>query len=257
MQAENIVQVVNLSKIYRNGVVAVADVSFSVNRGEIFGVLGPNGAGKSTILEILETLRTKTAGSVRIGGYDIETAIEHIKTIIGIQLQFSTFYPRLKVGELFKLYAGLLQKSVDTNEIMDLLNLSEKRTFYYSQLSGGEKQRLALGVALLSQPHVLYLDEPSTALDPNARRQMLQWLKNINASGVTIILTTHYMEEAQLLCDRVAIIDAGQVIAMGTPAQLLDHARKQSPQPALLNSLEDVFVLLTNPKPSTTKSQVC
>lgn len=242
--SEPIIAVQGLSKRYANGVEAVCDLSLEVYKGEILGLLGPNGAGKSTTLEILETLGSKTAGSVRVAGYDLDKDADKIKRLIGVQLQFSTFYPKLRLWELFKLYSSLCQKSVKVIELLQSLDLWHKRKAYFSQLSGGEKQRFAIGIALLSEPEVLYLDEPSTSLDPNARRSIWKIIREIQQKGCTIVLSTHYMEEAEYLCDRVAILNQGRVVAVGTPNALVADVRQRYAISGNI-TLEEVFVRLT------------
>lgn len=246
MLGQPIIEVKELSKVYPNGVCALEKVSLTVYKGEVFGLLGPNGAGKSTFLEILETLGQKTEGFVRVGGYDLIKDKSIIKSMIGVQLQFSTFYPKLCLSELFNLYSALFQKQVLVPELLQELNLWSKRRFYYHQLSGGEKQRLAIGIALLSKPEVLYLDEPSTSLDPSARRNMWQIIRKIQQTGCTVVLSTHYMEEAEFLCDRVAILNHGKIVAIGTPNSLIEDVRKRYAIPNTETiTLEEVFVRLT------------
>lgn len=243
---EPIIQVQGLSKVYKNGTKALSDISFEVHKAEVFGLLGVNGAGKTTTLEILETLSKKTSGFVKIGGYDLDKDVNYIKRLIGVQLQFSTFYPKLKLLELFELYSGLLQKKIELDSLLDELNLWSKRKFYYQQLSGGEKQRLAIGIALLSGPKVLYLDEPSASLDPNARRTIWRLIRKIQQRGCTVVLSTHYMEEAELLCDRVAILNHGKIVAIGAPCTLIEDVRKLYAIPVSETiTLDEVFVRLT------------
>src|SRR5688572_12580543 len=193
---------------------AVKGISFDVFQGEIFGLLGPNGAGKSTTLEIIETLRTKTAGSVLVNGFDLDTQPNSIKKIIGVQLQSSGFYPGLNLLELIDLFAGLYNRDVNGMDLLKSVNLVDKAKSKYKDLSGGQKQRFSIATTLINQPKIIFLDEPTTGLDPQARRNLWDLIKSIRDKGATVIITTHYMDEAEILCDRVAIIDTGKIIAL-------------------------------------------
>jgi ABC-2 type transport system ATP-binding protein len=247
MNQNKIIEVKDLVKRYGD-FTAVKGISFDVFEGEIFGLLGPNGAGKSTTLEILETLRAKTSGKVNINGYDLDKEGEKIKKIIGVQLQSSGYYPGLNLIELINLFAGLYNQKVKPLEYLDLVNLREKAKAKYKQLSGGQQQRFSIATTLINQPKIVFLDEPTTGLDPQARRNLWELIKQIRKQGATIVITTHYMDEAEVLCDRVGIIDNGKIIAMNSPDQLIDDLvatgfeRKKQVKNA---NLEDVFIQLT------------
>lgn len=242
-----IISVRNLVKKYGQ-FEAVKGISFDVQEGEIFGLLGPNGAGKSTTLEIIETLREKTSGEVTVNGFNLDTDPNEIKKIIGVQLQTSGFYPGLNLLELVDLFAGLYNRSVDPRELLKSVNLEDKAKNKYKELSGGQKQRFSIATTLINQPKIIFLDEPTTGLDPQARRNLWDLVKHIRAQGTTVIITTHYMDEAEVLCDRIAIIDSGKIIAMDTPDKMIDDLvatgfeRRKEVKNA---NLEDVFINLT------------
>ncbi len=244
---EPIIKVDQLVKKY-NGFTAVNGISFSVMPGEIFGLLGPNGAGKSTTLEIIETLRKKTAGKVWVKGFDLDKNPQAIKKIIGVQLQSSGYYPGLNLTELLHMFNGLYNKQRDPMELLGLVNLQEKAKSKFKELSGGQQQRFSLATTLINDPEIIFLDEPTTGLDPQARRNLWALIRQIRQQGVTIILTTHYMDEAEQLADRVAIIDEGNIIAIDTPHALIDQLvaggfeRTMEMKKA---NLEDVFIQLT------------
>lgn len=227
---------------------AVKGISFEVFEGEIFGLLGPNGAGKSTTLEIIETLREKTSGTVIVDGFDLDRSPNEIKKIIGVQLQSSGFYPNLNLLELIKLFSGLYNQEVDPYELLDLVNLRDKAKSKVKELSGGQKQRFSVATTIINKPKIVFLDEPTTGLDPQARRNLWDLVKDIRNKGTTVIITTHYMDEAEFLCDRVAIIDSGKIVALSTPDQLIDELvatgfeRKKEMKKA---NLEDVFISRT------------
>ena len=227
---------------------AVKGISFHVQEGEIFGLLGPNGAGKSTTLEIMETLRLKTSGEVTIAGFDLDKHPDEIKKIIGVQLQTSGFYPGLKLTELIELFSGLYNRKTDAMALLDTVNLQDKSGAIYKSLSGGQKQRFSIATTLINNPRIIFLDEPTTGLDPQARRNLWELIKQIRSSGTTVIITTHYMDEAEYLCDRVAIMDAGQIIGLDNPAVLIDQLiasgfdRRKESKGA---NLEDVFIHMT------------
>jgi ABC-2 type transport system ATP-binding protein len=227
---------------------AVKGISFDVFENEIFGLLGPNGAGKSTTLEIIETLRKKTSGSVQVGGYDLDKSPNIIKGLIGVQLQASSYYPGLNLLQLIDLFAGLYNRKVDGMELLRSVNLEEKAKAKFKELSGGQKQRFSVATTLINQPQVIFLDEPTTGLDPQARRNLWELIKTIKAQGTTVIITTHYMDEAEYLCDRIAIIDAGKIVALDTPDNLIDHlvaSGFERPREVKKANLEDVFIQLT------------
>ncbi len=242
-----IISVSGLTKRY-DDLVAVNDVSFEVRQGEVFGMLGPNGAGKTTTVEILEGMRKADAGTALVDGIDVHRDPKRVKSIIGVQLQTSAFFDHLSVAETVKLYGELYGEQVDVDQILEEVELTDRRKAYFNHLSGGQKQRMSIAVALVNKPRVLFLDEPTTALDPQARRHMWELIDRIRNSGTTIMLTTHYMEEAEELCDRVAIMDQGKIIRLETPdrlvEQLLDSGFKSDRvvKPA---TLEDVFINLT------------
>ena len=242
-----IIQVDHLVKRY-GALEAVSGISFSVKKGEIFGLLGPNGAGKSTTLEIIETLRYKTAGEIRVGGFSLDEAPSEIKKIIGVQLQSSGYFPGLNLVQLIELFAGLYNCSVDPMQLLVQVNLQDKAKAKVKELSGGQRQRFSVATTLINQPQVIFLDEPTTGLDPQARRSLWETIRTINQQGTTVVLTTHYLDEAEYLCDRVAIMDAGKIIALDAPAKLIDDLiatgfeRKKEIK---LANLEDVFIHLT------------
>jgi ABC-2 type transport system ATP-binding protein len=242
-----IISVQNLVKNY-NGFEAIKDLSFDVYKGEIFGLLGPNGAGKSTTLEIIETLRQKTSGKIFVNGIDLDSDPNAIKEIIGVQLQSSGFYPGLNLLELINLFSGLYNRKIDGLELLDRVNLRDKAKAKVKELSGGQKQRFSVATTLINEPEIVFLDEPTTGLDPQARRNLWELVKDIRARGATVIITTHYMDEAEYLCDRVAIIDAGKIVALATPDQLIDElvaSGFERPKEMKTANLEDVFISMT------------
>ncbi len=242
-----IIEVKNLIKNY-GSFNAVKDISFDVYEGEIFGLLGPNGAGKSTTLEIIETLREKTSGTITVAGFDLDKQPDQIKRIIGVQLQKSGFYPSLNLVELLNLFAGLYNQSINPMELLDLVNLKEKAKNKLKELSGGQAQRFSIATTLINKPKIIFLDEPTTGLDPQARRSLWELVKDIKAKGTTVIITTHYMDEAEYLCDRIAIIDSGNIIALNSPDGLIDElvaSGFERPKEVKKANLEDVFISLT------------
>ncbi|HDK36219.1 MAG TPA: ABC transporter ATP-binding protein [Bacteroidetes bacterium] len=216
----SIVQVSHFSKYYGN-LKAVDDLSFEIEEREIFGMLGPNGAGKTTTVETLEGLRKPDAGEIFIDGHSVLTNPDAIKPIIGVQLQANAFYPKMKVEEAINLFRRYYPKSLPAEQILELVSLIEKRRAQVEDLSGGQQQRLAFGLALVNDPKILFLDEPTTGLDPQARRKTWELIQKFRETGKTILLTTHYMEEAQQLCDRVLIIDHGKKLALDSPQSLI------------------------------------
>jgi ABC-2 type transport system ATP-binding protein len=245
--AETIIKVKNLVKNY-GSFQAVKDISFEVQEGEIFGLLGPNGAGKSTTLEIIETLREKTSGEVWVNRFNLDKDPDEIKKIIGVQLQTSGYYPNLNLVELINLFNGLYNRNVDPMSLLDMVNLKDKAKSKVKELSGGQKQRFSVATTLINDPKIVFLDEPTTGLDPQARRNLWDLVKRIRDKGATVIITTHYMDEAEVLCDRVAIIDAGRIIAMDTPDRLIDNLVStgfERPKEVKKANLEDVFINLT------------
>ncbi|MDZ4711529.1 MAG: ABC transporter ATP-binding protein [bacterium] len=245
--SETIIRVKNLVKKYEE-LTAVDGISFEVSKGEIFGLLGPNGAGKTTTLEIMETLRDKTSGEVIIDGLSVDTNQQEIKRIIGVQLQAAGYYPNLNLTELIELFAGLYNLNVKPMDMLKLVDLEEKAKAKFKELSGGQKQRFSICTTLINEPKVIFLDEPTTGLDPQARRNLWDLIKKIKDGGATIMLTTHYMDEAEILCDRVGIIDKGKIISIDTPDNLIDAlvtSGFERPKQVKLATLEDVFLNLT------------
>lgn len=242
-----IVEVKNLVKVY-DGKNVVNDVSFSVKRGEIFGILGPNGAGKTTTLEMIETIRPIDGGSVKVDGIDVQHEPEKVKQIIGVQPQSPAFQDKTKLKELLELFAAAYGERVDAKEFLKDVDLLDKANSYIEQLSGGQKQRFSIAAALVHSPKVFFMDEPTTGLDPQARRNLWELVQKIRDKGITVILTTHYMEEAELLCDRVAIMDRGEIIIIDSPKSLIKQllargfTKSQHVEQA---DLEDVFIDLT------------
>src|ERR1700729_250505 len=218
-----IIQVENLIKNYGD-VEAVRGVSFTVEEGEVFGLLGPNGAGKTTTVEILEGLRTLDGGRVSVCGLDPQRDSEKLKNEIGAALQSTSLPDKLKVFEALKLFAGFYSRRRDPEELLKRFGLVEKRDTFYSKLSGGQKQRLALAMALVNNPRVLFFDEPTAGLDPQVRREIYDIIDELRQEKKTIVMTTHYIEEAERLCDRVAIVDHGKVIAIGSPRELKERS---------------------------------
>jgi ABC-2 type transport system ATP-binding protein len=247
MEKKTIISVNNLVKNYGN-FQAVKGISFEVNEGEIFGLLGPNGAGKSTTLEILETLREKTSGEVILDGLNLDKSPGEIKKIIGVQLQTSGYYPGLNLIQLIDLFCGLYNREVAPMELLESVNLKEKAKAKFKDLSGGQKQRFSVATTLINEPRIIFLDEPTTGLDPQARRSLWELIKDIRKKGTTVIITTHYMDEAEYLCDRIAIMDAGRIVALDTPDRMIDDLVSsgfERPKQVKQANLEDVFIHLT------------
>jgi ABC-2 type transport system ATP-binding protein len=244
---KTIISVNNLTKQY-GSFQAVKGISFDVYEGEIFGLLGPNGAGKSTTLEIIETLRDKTSGEIIVNGMNLDGNADKIKKIIGVQLQTSGYYPGLNLLELIELFAGLYNQPVNAKELLSLVNLEDKAKNKYKELSGGQKQRFSIATTLINKPLIVFLDEPTTGLDPQARRNLWDLIRDIRAKGTTVIITTHYMDEAEQLCDRIAIMDEGKIIALASPDKLIDDlvdSGFERPKQVKAANLEDVFIHLT------------
>ena len=246
-QRRKIIEVNRLVKEY-DKVSAVNDLSFFVYEGEIFGLLGPNGAGKTTTLEIIETLREKTSGDILVDGFSVDKDQNAIKQIVGVQLQAAGYYPSLTLLELLRLFAGLYNAKIDPMHMLKQVGLDDRSKAKYKELSGGQKQRFSICTTLINQPKIVFLDEPTTGLDPQARRNLWELIRQIRDKGTTVVITTHYMDEAENLCDRVAIVEKGKIIALDTPDKLIDNLvatgfeRKREVKKA---NLEDVFLALT------------
>ncbi|HEY6127269.1 MAG TPA: ABC transporter ATP-binding protein [Candidatus Acidoferrum sp.] len=217
--ANPVLRVENLTKRYGD-VEAVRGISFAVNEGEVFGLLGPNGAGKTSTIEILEGLRNADGGTVSVCGYDPQRNPDELKREIGAALQSTALPDKLRVMESLRLFAGFYKRRRNPEDLLKRFGLEEKRNAFYGQLSGGQKQRLALAIALVNDPQVVFLDEPTAGLDPQVRREIYDVIEELRHGNKTIVLTTHYIEEAERLCDRVAIVDHGKVIVQGTPREL-------------------------------------
>ncbi len=247
MTETKIIEVKNLVKKFGD-FTAVNDISFHVNKGEIFGILGPNGAGKTTTLEIIETLQEPTSGEIVVEGVDIKKHPWEVKRKIGVQLQASGFYPQLTLVEQLKMFGDLYDIEVNPLEELKKFQLEDKKKMYFEKLSGGQKQRFSLATTLINQPNLIFLDEPTTGLDPQARVNLWDTIREINKQGVTIVMTTHYMQEAEELCDRIAIMDNGKIVKTGRPKQLVEEllatgfTRHEEVKRA---TLEDVFLHLT------------
>jgi ABC-2 type transport system ATP-binding protein len=216
---KNVLAVNHLRKVY-GSTVAVDDVSFSIVEGEVFGIIGPNGAGKTTTVECISGLRVPDGGFVTVFGLNPKNDRDELRKCVGVQLQESSLPPRIKVGEALDLFAAFYPDPLDSRELLEQLGISEKRNATFKKLSGGQKQRLSIALALVGNPKIAILDELTTGLDPEARRETWDLIEHIRDHGVTVILVTHYMDEAERLCDRVALINHGKVIALDTPAAL-------------------------------------
>lgn len=242
-----ILEVKDLKKVYDDKPV-VNGISFSVGKGEIFGILGPNGAGKTTTLEMIETLREIDGGSATIDGIDVASNPYKIRGMIGVQPQTPGFQDKTKLTELIQMFAAAYGERVSPKKFLDEVNLGEKADSYIENLSGGQKQRFSIVAALVHNPKVFFLDEPTTGLDPQARRNLWELIEEVRDRGISVILTTHYMDEAEILCDRVAVMDNGKIIALDTPQNLIKQLlakgfkKKQHVEQA---NLEDVFIDLT------------
>jgi ABC-2 type transport system ATP-binding protein len=220
---ENIIEVNNLTKKYGD-FTAVDGLSFSVARGEVFGILGPNGAGKTTTVEMIEGLRRPDAGTIRVCGIDARREFGRVRELIGVQLQATSIYENILVREVVNLFGGYYKKSLPAAAVLAEVSLTDKAGSQVAHLSGGQKQRLCVGLALVNDPEVVFLDEPTTGLDPQARHNIWSIVQKLRERGKTVILTTHYMEEAEQLCDRIAIFDQGRIIAQDAPDNLIANA---------------------------------
>ncbi len=244
---ETILDVKNLTKRYGD-LLAVDGVTFNVARKEIFGILGPNGAGKTSTLEMIETLRPIDGGEVFLNGLDVRKGPQAVKRLIGVQLQSSSFFDKLNLKELLLLFGEMYDRVVDPVALLREVELEDKVKSQVGQLSGGQKQRFSIAAALVNEPLVIFLDEPTTGLDPQSRRHLWGVIKRIRSEGKTIVLTTHYMEEAEELCDRVAIMDQGKIIALAPPQELITRLLARGfkkERVERLANLEDVFLNLT------------
>ncbi len=245
--AKTILEVKDLTKQYDKKKV-VNGISFSVKEGEIFGILGPNGAGKTTTLEMLEALRPIDGGSATLAGYDVASQPMKVKALIGVQPQTPSFEEKTKLTEIIEFFASTYGEKVNPKEFLKEVQLEEKASSYPEQLSGGQRQRFSIAAALVHGPKLFFLDEPTTGLDPQARRNLWELVQEVRDKGVTVVMTTHYMNEAELLCDRVAVMDNVKIIALDTPKNLIKallkkgFTKKQHVEQA---NLEDVFIDLT------------
>ena len=245
--ADKILEGKNLEKSY-GGKKVVKGISFDVKRGEVFGILGPNGAGKTTTLEMIETLRPIDGGRATINGVNVANDPQKIRYMIGVQTQSTAFMDKVKLTELLEQQAAAYGEKTDVKKLLDDVDLGDKADSYIESLSGGQKQRFSIAAALVHQPKIFFMDEPTTGLDPQARRNLWDLVQKIRKDGTTIILTTHYMEEAEVLCDRVAIMDEGQIVAMDAPKNLVQKLLKKGfkkEQHVEQANLEDVFIDLT------------
>lgn len=224
---------------------AVDGVSLEIAAGEIYGILGPNGAGKTTTLEMLEGLTDIDAGDAFIDGIDVKRQPEKVKEIIGVQLQANEYFDHLTLSDLLRLFSNLFHRDDEPESLLARVNLEEKAHAKPAALSGGQKQRFSIASALVNDPKVLFLDEPTTGLDPQAKHNIWKLVRSLNASGMTIVMTTHNMEEAEHLCNRIAIMDHGRIIAEGSPRSLIMEYAPEPPEARLHGNLEDVFLILT------------
>lgn len=241
------IEVKKLKKVYGK-FIAVNEIDLHINKGEIFGILGPNGAGKTTTLEMIEGLKAPTSGTIILDGKDVEKETFEVKKVIGVQLQASSFFDELNLAEIIDVFASFYERKVDPIALLREVDLVDKAKNKVKELSGGQKQRFSIAVGLVNDPKVLFLDEPTTGLDPQARRHLWELVQKINKSGKTVIITTHYMDEAEILCDRVAIMDKGKIISLDSPKKLIeDLLGKGFSKPVLQQkaNLEDVFLNLT------------
>jgi len=245
-----IIQVRNLVKKYGD-ITAVKGISFEVSRGDIFGILGPNGAGKTTTLEIIETILPKTSGEVIIDGLDIDLYSTQIKKIIGIQLQSPDFLPNLNLQELISLFSDIFNTQVNIKKLLKKVNLWNKAKSTVNELSSGQKQRFSVALALVGEPQIVFLDEPTTGLDPQARHNLWDLILELKSQGKTIVMTTHYMDEAETLCDQIAIMDAGKILEINTAQGFIEKLLAKGftrAQPKFGATLEDVFLDMTGKK---------
>lgn len=246
-----IIEVHNLCKRYPlpgkkgESFAAVGGISLSIEEGEIFGILGPNGAGKTTTLEMLEGLTDIDSGTALIDGIDVQSNPYKVKEIIGVQLQANEYFDNLSIAELLTLFGNLYGRNIDPEGLLEKVNLVDKAKARPDNLSGGQKQRFSIACALVNEPRILFLDEPTTGLDPQAKRNLWDLVLSLNSAGMTIVLTTHNMEEAESLCQRIAIMDHGVIVAEDTPQNLILTHAPEPPTAPLHGNIEDVFLALT------------
>ena len=243
----NVIEVENLHKRYKDQV-AVDDVSFEVRAGEIFGILGPNGSGKTTTVECVSGLRTPARGAIRVAGIDPLRERDALRRVLGVQLQSAALPEKMKVWEALDLYASFYPEPDDWRELLERVGLGAKRDSMFGRLSGGQKQRLSVALALVGKPRIAVLDELTTGLDPQARRDTWELVEHVRDSGVTVVLVTHFMEEAERLCDRIALIDSGRVIAIDTPDGLIERVGGGKRMRFLPSAPVDDAVLLALPE---------
>lgn len=227
MNKEIVLEVKNVSKSFK-ALKAVNDVSFTIGKGEVFGLLGPNGAGKTTTMEMIEGILKIDSGQIFLKGLDVTKQLHEIKQIIGIQLQTTSLYDRITVKEALELFGSFYEKPFPVNYLLELVSLEDKKNSFIKTLSGGQRQRLAIALSIVNNPEIMFLDEPTTGLDPQARRNIWNIIEKMKAEGKTILLTTHYMDEAEKLCDRIAIMDLGKIIALGTLEELIKKIEGES-----------------------------
>lgn len=250
LHLNSIIVVENLTKTYGD-FQAVKGITFEVQKGEIFGILGPNGAGKTTTLEIIETLTPKTGGKVIVNGLDLDYHVQDIKHIIGVQLQSGGFFEDLNLVETLEMFADIYNVKVDALKMLEEVQLQNKAKNKPQQLSGGQRQRFSIATTLVADPLIVFLDEPTTGLDPQARRNLWEMIQDLKSRGKTVVLTTHYMDEAEILCDRLAIMDGGVILTIDTPVNLINKLLESGftkEQPKLQADLEDVFIQMTGKK---------
>lgn len=243
-------KIIIVSKLVKKfgGFTAVNNISFEVNKGEVFGILGPNGAGKTTTLEIIETLKKQTSGRILVDDIDTLRNPLEVKRRIGVQLQSTNFYPELNLIELLKMFAAMYDTEINPLTLLKKVNLEDKAKNTVKELSGGQKQRFSIASTLVNKPKIIFLDEPTTGLDPQARINLWEMIRQIKKDGITVVLTTHYMDEAEQLCDRLAIMDKGKIIKMGSPHKLIEDLLASGfrrPIETRQATLEDVFLHLT------------
>jgi len=247
----SIIKANNLVKTYKDStdsnkyIKAVDGVSLSINAGEIYGILGPNGAGKTTTLEMLEGLKDIDEGTALINSINVSINPYQVKQVIGVQLQANEYFDNMSLYELLNLFSALYSLSNDPMELLNKVNLADKANAKTNELSGGQKQRFSIACALVNNPLVLFLDEPTTGLDPQAKRSLWDLVLDLNKIGMTIVLTTHNMEEAQILCQRIAIMDYGKIIAEDTPQNLILQYAPDKQREVISGNMEDVFIALT------------